>query len=85
VKRLLALVAGGLGLGALLRRRGRRAAPAEPAEELRVKLAEARAMVDERETFEAGETPVDEVPDVEARRADVHERARRAIDELGSG
>ena len=35
----------------------------------------------DRDAFESGETPVDE-SDVTARRADVHERARQAIDEL---
>ena len=48
MKRLLAVFAGGLGIGALLRRRRRRSVPAvEPesslAEELRSKLAESRA------------------------------------------
>jgi hypothetical protein len=74
VKRLLALLLGGLGIRALLRRRGH-AVPGEPspAEELRAKLADTK------------DEPVVEAPpeDVDARRADVHERARRAIDELG--
>ena len=72
VKRLLALIAGGLGLRVLLRRRMRPAAVAEPADELRAKLAETR--VDEPEPSANGS--------VDSRRADVHERARRAIDEL---
>ena len=57
---------------------------ADPAEELKAKLAEARAAGDDREEFEAGETPVDEAPDpdVDARRRSVHERARTAIDEM---
>ena len=54
-----------------------------PADELRVKLAESRELEAERDEFEAGETPVDQVQDVAARRADVHERARQALDELG--
>lgn len=75
MKRLLALVAGGLGLGALLRRRSRPAVAVDsPAAELRARLDEARALGDE--------TPVEETPDVDGRRADVHERARQAIDEL---
>jgi hypothetical protein len=43
-----------------------------------------RAAGDDREEFEAGETPVDEAPDpdVDARRRSVHERARTAIDEM---
>jgi hypothetical protein len=56
------------------------APPTDPAEELRAKLAEARA-ADDRDEFEAGETPVDQV---DVRRQDVHERARSAIDELGA-
>jgi len=83
VKRLLALFAGGLGVGALLRRRRRPALSPSPADDLRVKLAQSKTLSDEREQFEAGETPVDQVPDVDARRAVVHERARQAIDELG--
>jgi hypothetical protein len=84
VKRLLAALAGLLGLAWL---RSRSAPPPplrpDPAEALRAKLAEARA-ADDREEFESGEKPVDEVPDddVQARRRDVHARARRQIDEL---
>ncbi|HEV2592786.1 MAG TPA: hypothetical protein VGU02_12935 [Gaiellaceae bacterium] len=74
MKRLLALLVGGLGIRALLRRsRGAEPAAAPPVDELRAKLAENRAPEPEPE-------PVD---DVDARRADVHERARRAMDELG--
>jgi hypothetical protein len=76
VKRLLALVAGALGIRALLRSRNRHAS-APQVDELRAKLAETRDEPD------ASEAPVDEPPDVDARRADVHDRARRAIDELG--
>jgi hypothetical protein len=86
MKRFLAVFAGGLGLGALLRRRRPKAigADADPAEELRMKLAESRTIVDEREVDEAGETTVDQAPDPDpdARRAQVHARAREAIDEL---
>ena len=82
MKRLLALLLGGLGLRALLRRRHRaEAAPLErPADDLRQKLAEARATVEEQlEDTEAAETSVDD------RRADVHARARQTIDELRDG
>lgn len=92
VKRLLALLAGGFGIGALLRRRRRAAALPEPADELRARLAETRT-APERKAPEPPpvaepEPPAavegDEPPgDVAARRSDVHERARRAIDELG--
>jgi hypothetical protein len=86
VKRLLAWLAGALGIAALYRSRRRRpAAPAaepDPADALRAKLAEARAAGDGRAEFEAGEQAVDEVPDVAARRRDVHDQARAAIDEM---
>ena len=74
MKRLLAVVAGGLGLGALLRRRSRRTRTPSPAEDLRAKLAESKAQ--EEVAAEAPQT-------VEERRADVHAQARRAIDDLG--
>ena len=90
MKRLVAWLSGAAGGFALYRwlTRERAALPAagpDPrAEELRAKLEESRAVVDERESFEAGETPVDEAPDpdVDARRRSVHERARTAIDEM---
>jgi hypothetical protein len=78
VKRLLAAAAGILGIAWLGRRRAATApAPAaDPAADLRAKLAEAR------EESEADEKPVDEAPDVADRRRAVHDRARAAIDEL---
>jgi hypothetical protein len=86
MKRFLAVAAGGLGFGALLRRRRRKAVEAgpDPATELRTKLAESRAIVDERDVDEAGQTTVDRAPDPDpdARRRDVHARAREALDEL---
>jgi hypothetical protein len=84
VKRLLAFFAGGFGLGALFGRRTRpkpAPQPATPADELRQKLADVRATEPEPEVEAA---PV-EALSVEERRASVHERARSAIDELGSG
>jgi hypothetical protein len=82
MKRLLALLAGALGLRALLRRRPQPALEAPPqADLLRAKLAESRGVEEDRAAFEAGETPVDEA-DVASRRADVHARARQAMDEL---
>ncbi len=91
MKRLLALLAGGLGLGALLRRRSRAASPApaaSPAEDLRAKLDASKAPDEEQPTEEQpAEQPADEqspeAPDVDTRRADVHARARQAIDDLG--
>jgi hypothetical protein len=56
------------------------------AEELRRKLAESRAIVDEREEFEAAETTVDQAPepvgDPEARRRAVHESGRAAAQRM---
>jgi hypothetical protein len=75
MKRLLALVAGGLGLGALIRRRSRRAPEPSHADDLRAKLAESKA----QETAAAPAEP----QTVEERRAEVHEQARQAMDDLG--
>lgn len=73
MKRLLALLAGGLGLRALLKRRTRHAPLGpSPAEELRAKLA----VTKEPE-------PAAAEPAVDDRRADVHAKARRAIQDLG--
>jgi hypothetical protein len=80
MKRLLALLAGGLGLGALLRRRGRPSLSPSPADDLRAKLESAKGEHDGGEPIEAT-TP--EAPDVDTRRADAHARARQAIDDLG--
>ena len=86
MKRLYAWLAGLAGGAAVYRAFRRQPPVAEPdrADELKAKLAEARAAGDDRDAFEAGETPVDEAPDpdVEARRRSVHERARTAIDEM---
>jgi len=89
MRRFTAWLAGFVGGAAAYRlfRRTPRPTPErvpDPAEELKAKLAEARAAGDDRETFEAGETPVDEVADagVDERRRSVHERARAAIDEM---
>jgi hypothetical protein len=82
VKRVLALLAGGLGVGAFLRRRRSRHAPltaASPAEELRARLAVADGRVAEQEP-EHGQAP--QPSDLDGRREDLHERARRSIDEL---
>ena len=89
MKRLLALVAGGLGLRAFLKRRSRPALSPSPAEDLRAKLA--RTKTQETETT-APEPELQELPEepepaqaktVEDRRADAQSKARRAIDDLG--
>jgi hypothetical protein len=85
----IAWLAGAAGAGVAVYRKLRRVpAPAEDprAEELRRKLDESRTIVEEREEFEAAETPVDEVTgpeaEVEDRRKSVHERGRAAADEM---
>jgi hypothetical protein len=77
VKRLLALLLGGLGLRALLRRRRPVELDPSPAEGLRAKLAESRGSADAQ--VEDAAEPESTVDD---RRADVHAQARRTIDEL---
>ena len=62
-------------------------AVAEPrAQELRRKLDESRPLVEEREEFEAGETPVDragaEDGGLGERRRQVHERGRAAVERM---
>ncbi len=85
----IAWLAGAAGAGVAVYRKLRRVpAPVEDprAEELRRKLDESRTIVEEREEFEAAETPVDEVTgpeaEVEDRRNAVHERGRAAADEM---
>jgi len=88
VKRLFGWLAGAVGGAAVYRalRRRSEAAPLDEsrADELRAKLAAAREAGDDRDEFEAGETPVDkaEPVDPDARRRAVHELGRAAIDEL---
>lgn len=78
----IALLAGGLGLRVLLRRRVQGSPPVSPADELKAKLAAAKEKDGER-IPEEEPSPEEEPPaGVDERRADVHARARRAIDEL---
>ena len=78
----LGAAAGALAVWRWRRRKPQAAVEADPAESLRAKLEESRAVADERERFEERETPVDEAADPEARRRSVHEDARARIDEL---
>ena len=86
---------GGFALWRLLTRRRARTPESAPApdpdaraEELRRKLDESRALVEERDDFEAAETPVDaadaEAAGVDERRRRVHEDARAAAREMRS-
>jgi hypothetical protein len=71
------------------RRRERPPSTTDPdprADELRQKLAESRSIVQEREEFEVGETPVDQAepvpPDPAQRRREVHEEARATVEQM---
>jgi hypothetical protein len=83
VKRLLAGLVGGIGLGALFRRRRRRSSQAEvsPAEELRSRLAAAEERT-ERVEEERVVEPTPAPDELDARRREVHEKARQSLDEL---
>jgi hypothetical protein len=83
VKRLVALALGAFGVRALLRRRSHDAGPAD---ELRAKLAATRSVEEPEHEATAPDEPLDGAVEdpVDARRADVHARARQAIDELSS-
>jgi len=74
-------VAGAAVVRALRRKPAPAPAPDPRAEELRQKLEESRAVVDEREEFESAETPVDEA-DVDDRRRAVHDRGRAAAEQM---
>jgi hypothetical protein len=52
------------------------------ADELRERIAESRELLTEREEFEAAETPVDQAADPEARRREIHQRGRAAVDRM---
>lgn len=85
----LAWVAGALGAAGMAYKALRdRAVGPEPAsdpraEELRRKLDESKAIVQERDEFEAAETPVDEAePSLDDRRAAIHAKGRAAADEM---
>lgn len=80
MKRLLALLAGGLGLRAILKRRPRPTPLGpSPAEELRAKLAVTK---EPAQSPEPAPEPAPQ-PTVDDRRADVHARARQAMQDLG--
>jgi hypothetical protein len=94
VRRPIASLLGGLALFGFLKRR-RSPTPtaaaggdsSDPrADELRRKLAESRALVEERETFEGAEPTVEQTEhapdDPERRRREVHEAGRQIAREM---
>jgi hypothetical protein len=87
MKRRKLWMTGGVALagGAVYRfvRRKKHEPEPDPASDLRRKLDESRAAVGEREEFESAEVPVDQAePGVDARRREVHDRAKSAVDEM---
>src|SRR4051794_10195968 len=92
MRRMLAWLAGAAGIVGLLRARRRHAEPVpeigpDPrAEELRRRLEGATPPAPPPDGAEPADTPVDEAPDPvpapDGRRADVHARARAAIEEM---
>ena len=88
--RLLAGLGGAFGLAALWRFLRRAPEPqttgVDPAEELRVRLEQAREAADDRDEFDAAEgQPVDEVEaprSIEERRRAIHDKAQQALGEM---
>ena len=80
------MVAGGVAYRFFVRRPPAPAVPEPHAEALKSKLAESRVVVDDREEFEAAETPIDQAepvpPEVGDRRASVHERGREMAEQM---
>jgi hypothetical protein len=87
MRRRKLLIGGGIAVaGSALYRKLRRKKPPpepDPAVELRRKLDESRATVEERDEFESGEVTIDQAePGIDERRRDVHRRAQASIDEM---
>ena len=81
-----AVVAGAAAYRALVRRAPAPAVPEPHVEALKSKLAEARVAADDREEFEAAETPIDRAesvpPEIADRRQSVHARGREAAEQM---
>jgi hypothetical protein len=84
-----AAVAGAAAYRVLTRRAPAPVVPEPHAEALKARLAESRGVVEEREEFEAAETPIDlaePVPtEVGDRRRSVHDRGRQVAEEMQRG
>ena len=84
-----AVVAGAAVYRVLTRRRPPPVVPEPHVEALKTRLAEARVVVDDREEFEAAETPIDQAETVPSelgdRRRSVHERGRQVAEQMRRG
>jgi hypothetical protein len=84
-----AVVAGAAAYKAIFRRGQAPVVPEPHVEALKSKLAESRVVAEDREEFEAAETPIDEaeaVPsEVGNRRRSVHERGRQVAEQMRRG
>jgi hypothetical protein len=84
-----AVVAGAAAYRVLVRRSPAPAVPEPHVEALKSKLAESRVVADDREEFEAAETPIDQAenvpPELAERRRSVHERGREAAEQMRRG
>jgi len=75
---------GAAGVASRALRRQPKPAADPRADELRRKLDDSKQLVEEREQFESGETPVDEVEaaTLEGKRAALHERSHEAARQM---
>ena len=84
-----AVVAGAAVYRALVRRGPAPVVPEPHVEALKTKLEEARVVAEDREEFEAAETPIDQAETVPAevgdRRRSVHERGRQVAEQMRRG
>jgi hypothetical protein len=84
-----AVIAGAAAYRGLTRRAPAPVLPEPHVEALKARLAESKAVVQEREEFEAGETLVDQaepVPtEVGDRRRSVHDRGRQVAEQMRRG
>ena len=84
-----AVVAGAAAYRALFRRGRAPTVPEPHVEALKSKLAESRVVVEDREEFEAAETPIDQAETVPGelgdRRRSVHERGREVAEQMRRG
>jgi hypothetical protein len=84
-----AVIAGAAAYRALTRRPPAPVLPEPHVEALKARLAESKAVVEEREEFESGETPVDRVEpiptEVGDRRRSVHDRGREVAEQMRRG